>query len=226
MKTVVLTGAAGQLGSAIQEELQKEYTVVTTDCRGDVDYLMDLTDIQQIQRTAKKIGETYQRVDVLINNAGVGVYTPMMQRTYEEFDRVMKTNVYGLFFMTKMMIPYIQHGTIINIASLYGIISSDERIYGCSGRNSSEVYGMSKAAVIQFTRYLAAHLPPTITCNCISPGGIYNNQEAGFIKAYAEKTPLQRLAYESEIARIIRFLITSSYINGENIVADGGYSIW
>lgn len=227
MKYALLTGASGQLGSAIKKALKDDFSVITTDIKGDVDYHMDITDYDQIKNTVSEIYKS-KKIDVLINNAGIAVFTPMMQRTWEEFDQVMKTNVYGTFFLTREVLRYMVSGKIINIASVYGLISPDERIYGFSNRNSSEVYGMSKASIIQFTKYLATHLPVEITCNCISPGGIFNNQEHNFVSLYSEKTPLNRMANENEIANVVSFLCSdkSSYINGENIVVDGGFSVW
>jgi len=226
MKNVLLTGANGQLGISIKQKLKQNYNVITTDIKGDVDILLDLRNINDIEKTVSKIYDNVS-IDILINNAGIAVFTPTLERTFEEFDNVMKTNVYGTFFLTKEILKRMKQGKIINTASIYGLISPDKRIYGNSGRNSSEVYGMSKAAIIQLTKYIATHFK-NIQCISISPGGIFNNQSEDFIKNYSEKTPLNRLADVEEISSLVEFLCSdsSSYINGENIVIDGGFSVW
>ena len=225
---VLLTGASGQIGKAIKKQLEEKYIVVTTDVEGDVEFLADLTQINDIRQLVANVLEKHGVIDVLINNAGIAVFTPMMDRTWYEFDRVMKVNVYGTFFLTQEVLKTMDFGKIINIASIYGMVSPDERIYGESGRNSSEVYGMSKASIIQLTKYLATHTPKDVTCNCVSPGGVFNYQEENFVKAYKERVPNHLMALDEEIARVVKFLCSGDaiYINGENIVVDGGYTIW
>jgi len=234
-KTIVVTGGAGQLGSAICSELEENnYQVVTTDIknnyqkRGLHPIKMDITQVQSIRDCFSKIKKYYGDIYGLINNAGVAVFTPMMDRTWAEFDHVMKVNCYGTFFCTQEALKHMKKGVIVNIASMYGLIAPDKRIYGDSGRDSSEVYGMSKAAIIQLTKYLATHINPDIRVNCISPGGIFNNQDKDFIKQYEDSTPMKRLANDTEIAKVVKFLCSddSSYINGENIVVDGGKTLW
>ena len=120
-------------------------------------------------------------------------------------------------------------GSIINIGSIYGIVSGDPRIYTDSARNTSEVYGASKAGVIHMTKYFAVHLAPfDIRVNCISPGGVFNNQGEDFVKNYSYKTPLGRMAKDSEITSAALFLASdeSSYITGHNLVVDGGFTAW
>ena len=120
--------------------------------------------------------------------------------------------------------------SIINISSIYGIVSPDQRIYGDTGLNSSLVYGSSKAGVIQHTKYLATYLADRrIRVNCISPGGIFNNQPEYFLQRYIKKTPLGRMGAVDDILGAIVFLSSekaSSYITGANIVIDGGFTIW
>ena len=120
------------------------------------------------------------------------------------------------------------NGCIINIASVYGVVSPDPRIYGKSGRNNSEVYGASKAAIIALTRYLAVHLAPHVRVNAISPGGIYNHQSEDFVKNYENRTPLGRMANTEDIVGAAVFLASdaSRYITGQNIVVDGGFTLW
>ena len=127
-----------------------------------------------------------------------------------------------------------KNGSIIQIGSIQGILGNDGRIYKGSklfGKkiSSPAVYSASKAAVIGFSRYLATYLAKhNIRVNSISPGGVENQHNKTFLKNYSYKVPLSRMANKQEIASAILFLSSkeSSYITGQNIVVDGGYSIW
>ena len=121
------------------------------------------------------------------------------------------------------------NGSIINIGSIYGIVSGDPRIYNKNDRKTAECYGASKAAIIHMTKYFAVHLAEvSIRVNCISPGGVFNNQGEDFVKNYSYRTPMGRMAHDTEIADTAIFLASdeSSYITGQNITIDGGWTSW
>ena len=121
---------------------------------------------------------------------------------------------------------------IVNVASHYGIISPDPRIYGESDRRNSETYGATKAGIIQLSKYYAVHLAQhQINVNTVSPGGIFNTenpQSDAFLGKYSDRCPLGRMANTLEIIDPILFLLSegASYINGHNLVVDGGMSAW
>ena len=120
-------------------------------------------------------------------------------------------------------------GKIINIGSIYGVVSSNPNIYGLSGRNNSEIYSISKAGVIMLTKYLAAHYADSnIQINAISPGGIYRNQTGDFVSNYSSITPCKRLAKDIDFLPAFDFLISdkNNYTNGQNIIVDGGFTSW
>jgi len=193
---------------------------------------VNVTDKNSIKSMAKKVVSKFGKIDILVNNAGTAVFTSFEERSLDEFEKVLDVNLKGVFLCSqivgKLMIKQ-KSGNIINIGSTYGIVSPDHRIYGKSGRNSSEVYGASKAGVIQMTKYLATYLSKyNIRVNCISPGGVFNYQDPAFVRKYSYKTPLGRMANEAELKGAVIFLASdaSAYVTGHNLVVDGGWTTW
>jgi len=248
-KVAVVTGAAGQLGFGFSKALAEAGAVVLMadlelgECRekekllresGSVDVYsleLDVAQAESIKSMTKQVLMKFKKIDILINNAGVGVYTPFSKRTSDEYNIVMDVNVRGTLFCTQIISKEMQTngGSIINIGSIYGLVSPDPAIYGDSGRNSSEVYGASKAAIIQMTKYFAVHLAKfNIRVNCLSPGGVFASQKDSFVNNYNQKAPLGRMAKESDLSGALVFLASeaSSYMTGHNLVVDGGFTIW
>lgn len=238
MKKVILTGANGQLGrSYVRLLLENDYKVVAVDL--NTDQLSQFgTDIEVAELDITDSGAVNQFFDDhsdlygLVNNAGIGVFTPFEERTAEEFMDVMKVNLLGSFLMCQSAIKRMKlrsEGKIVNVGSIYGVVSSDPRIYGNSRRNNSEVYSMSKAGIIQLTKYMAAHFGHlNIQTNSISPGGVYNRQSEDFVHNYESKTPMNRMANPEDLHSTLLFLLSTSsnYVNGQNIVVDGGFTSW
>ena len=231
---IVLTGCNGQLGQAIAAKLNSDgHKLIGID---KLDYSenlsihsyhrLDITKAVDVREFFELVGD----IDCLINNAGIGVFTPTLERTVEEFRSVMEVNLLGTFLMCQQ---YIKHrkrdGKIVNIASMYGHISSDYRIYGESGRNNSEVYSATKAGVLSLTKYLAVNFAHKgFMINSLSPGGVFNAQTNDFLKNYKAKSPQDRLAQSDEIANVVNFLATTApnHLNGEDIIVDGGFTKW
>ena len=144
----------------------------------------------------------------------------------------LKGTIFCTNFFAKHVIDRSGGGVVVNVASHYGIISPDPSIYGNDDRRSPEVYGATKAGIIQLSRYYAVHLASNnIRVNSVSPGGVRNPltpQAEYFQKNYSLRCPAERMAEVAEITKPIMFLFSndSSYINGHNLVIDGGMSAW
>jgi NAD(P)-dependent dehydrogenase (short-subunit alcohol dehydrogenase family) len=121
-------------------------------------------------------------------------------------------------------------GIIVNTSSTYGINSPIKSVYGKSGINSPIGYATTKAAIINFTKYIATHYADkNIRANVLSPGGIYNkNQTNYFKKEYNKRTPMNRMANVDEFNESVLYLISdaSRYVTGSNLVVDGGWTAW
>ena len=239
-KRVILTGSNGQLGKSLTSILLQEgYKVIGLDQNHDDEevynyfkFYVDITKEKEVAQFFQKI-EYKEEVVGLVNNAGIAVFSPFEDRTYTEIKSVMDVNIAGTILMTKSFMKTLREypcqKRVVNLGSIYGGFAPDLSIYGDTPRMSSEIYGMTKAAIINFTQYLASHYRGVnATFNCVSPGGIESNQGDFFKRNYAAKVPLGRMANVSEIANVISFLLSdkASYINGENIFVDGGYTKW
>ena len=247
-KDVLITGAGGLLGSALAQSFIKEGANIWL-ADSDKDSLfksskelpkekilgqltLDVSSPEQVNEAFAKIKKERGALDVLINNAGIGVFDPFWERDFKDFMNVMAVNAGGTFLCTKEALNIMKvggGGSIVNIGSVYGVVSSDPSIYTDCSRMNSEAYSASKAAVIQLTKYFSVHaIQNNVRVNCVSPGGIFNEQGEDFIKNYSSKTPMGRMAEYEEITGAITFLSSdeASYINGQNLVIDGGLTAW
>jgi len=244
-KTIIVTGGSGQIGHDLCKKLdKKKFNIVSTDISQpktklkDVDYyIYDTADIKDKKKFYDYVYQKYKKIDILINNVGVAVFSDFTQRTEEEFDYVMDINLKSVFFDIQSYVKYydlskLDSGKIVNISSIFGVVSPDFRNYTDLARKSSEVYGATKAGIIQLTKYFAVHLANRkISVNCISPGGIFNKNEPqgrDFIKNYSYRTPMERMADVSEISDAILLFINfkSNFLTGQNIIVDGGLTCW
>jgi len=244
-KVVVITGSCGQLGSSMSNLYIKygckviglDYSIELNKIDKVDYYQLDIRESKDVSNVFKKIFKKYRKIDILINNAGVSVFDPFEDRDQENFDWVMNVNLKGTFNCIQKYVANFdskgqKEGCIINIASIYGVISPDHRIYSENDRKNSEVYGATKAGIIQMTKYFAVHLAErNIRTNSISPGGVYNPkspQGKSFIENYEYRCPMKRMANSEEISNVALFLGShlSSYVNGQNIIVDGGMSAW
>ena len=248
-KVAVVTGAVGQLGRQFCHSLAKQGATVwvsdleldkckevASDLGGNSAHyplVMDVSDPNSVKKGFCEIEKTSGPPDIIINNAGIAVFTSFEDRNFDDFMNVFKVNAGGTFLCiqegSRLMKKHKAKGSIINIGSIYGMVSGDPRIYTDCKRITSECYGASKAAIIQMTKYFAVFLADFgIRVNCISPGGVFNNQGEDFVKNYSNRTPMKRMAKETEIADTAVFLASgeSSYLTGQNIAVDGGLTAW
>ena len=232
-KTVLITGANGQVGSQLAKSFK--------DCGANVlgvDYDdFDITNESSTEKFFLESFDKYKKIDVLINNAGVSTFDPFLDRKKEDFQWVSDVNLWGTFNCIKNYAKNFTNrdltgGSIINVGSIYGVVSPDPRIYTDCLRRNSEIYGASKAGIIQMSKYFAVHLAnKKIRVNCVSPGGIFNPdnpQGDNFIENYEFRCPMKKMASVEDMAGAFLFLASdmSKYVSGQNITIDGGFSSW
>jgi NAD(P)-dependent dehydrogenase (short-subunit alcohol dehydrogenase family) len=216
----------------------------TKEMNNKIDFFkVDVTNRLEIEKSLKLTFKKFKRIDSIVNSFHYkgnsrkldpdnNFFVDFENYPEEAWDKVHDVNLKGAFLLSQLTIPYFKKqnsGIIINISSTYGNVSPNPKIYGKSGINSPIAYATSKAAIINLTRYLAIHLAKyNVRVNCLSPGGVFNNQSSEFVKNYIEKTPIGRMAKAEDYQGAILFLLTdsSSYMTGANLIVDGGWTAW
>ncbi|MFH1073027.1 MAG: SDR family oxidoreductase [Nanoarchaeota archaeon] len=255
-KVIIITGGAGVLGSFYAEvlseaganvviadlqtrrcetlarELKKKYH---TDPSG---ILLDLTKKESVQKLAAAVMKKYKKIDVLINNAATkskNFFAPFESFPLEDWNAVMAVNITGMFLMAQAAVPHMQKnkdgGIIINISSYHGLVGPTTKLYEGAKITTPAVYSVSKAGVVNFTRWLCCmYAEKNIRTNTLTIGGVSEHQLGGndFEKKYAAFTPMRRMARKEDLRGPILFLCSdaSSYMNGQNLVIDGGWTAW
>jgi NAD(P)-dependent dehydrogenase (short-subunit alcohol dehydrogenase family) len=176
-------------------------------------------------------------LNVLINNAAFvgtsdlkGWVVPFLEQSLSTWRNALEVNLTAAFHLTQGLVPLMQSvndASVVNIGSTHGVICPDWELYRGTEMGSPAAYSVSKAGLIHLTKWLAITLAPAIRVNCVSPGGINRDQPETFVRRYANRTPLGRMANENEVASAVCFLASrqASYITGQNLVVDGGYTI-
>jgi NAD(P)-dependent dehydrogenase (short-subunit alcohol dehydrogenase family) len=208
----------------------------------------DITRPDSVNAMVEKVLAEFGRLDILVNSAALdpkfdaeAVKKGMAPGAFEDYpldqwNAAMSVNLTGMFLVTqacvKPMIAQGKKGSIINICSTYGLNGPDQRIYVKDGQRVAfkpVYYTVTKAGVMGFTKYLAAYYAGTeIRVNALTPGGVFNNHEDYFVKNYSAKTILGRMANKDEMNGALLFLASdaSSYMTGNNVVVDGGWTAW
>lgn len=210
---------------------------------------VDVTDPGSVEGMVQAGLDTFGRLDILINSAALDPkFDPqaLAERAtplgaFEDYpldawQAALDVNLTGMFLCcqaaVRPMLAQGKKGSIINICSTYGLVAPDQRIYQRDGKQTyykPVYYSVTKAGVLGLTRYLAAYYAGTqIRCNALTPGGVFNNHDEVFLKAYSARAVMGRMAEPDEMNGAALFLASdaSSYMTGSNLVVDGGWTAW
>lgn len=201
---------------------------------------VDLTEKSSIEEVFQNIYMDYKSIDILVNNAATksdNFFDDFESFPIEDWKYIMSVNTDAVFLCSQQAGKYMKQntgGSIINISSIYGVVAPDMSIYEGSeylGKaiNSPAIYSASKGAVVMLTKYLAAYWAKSgIRTNCITSGGIFSGQNERFVANYSKKCPMGRMGNSDELRGALVYLASdaSSYVNGHNLVVDGGWTAW
>ena len=236
-KIIIVTGGNGLLGKEILKNISEEGGIpicadVNIKKKSDYDQIYcDISSEESIENLLNEVIKKYNKIDGLVNNA-----YPRTNDWHLDFEKIkleswkknidlqLNSNFTIIQKVAKLMKKY-KTGSIVNMASIYGVIGPDFSIYEGTDMTMPAAYSAIKGGLINFTRYLASYYgKDSININCISPGGILDDQPMKFIKNYTKKVPLGRMGNPSDISPAVVFLLSeeSSYITGQNIIIDGG----
>jgi NAD(P)-dependent dehydrogenase (short-subunit alcohol dehydrogenase family) len=252
-KTIIVTGACGLLGREIckalaelharivladidimaaeklQEELRDVYGASVTA------FPLDISSEDSVDKLVDELSKQTISVDGLVNNAyprNITYGTIFENITMDSWRENIDMHLNGYFNVSQKIARVMmqqRQGNIVNITSIYGMLGPDFSIYEGTTMTMPAEYAAIKGAIINFTRYLATYLATyNIRVNCISPGGIFNEQPVSFVEKYKQRTPMGRMGKPEDIAGGVLFLLSnlSSYMTGQNLVIDGGWSSW
>jgi len=237
-KVIIVTGGNGLIGRPIINHLKAQKAIVinadvsTTTDADEGNYQCDVTSETSILKLLENVYDTHGRIDGLVNNAyprthdwGAKFEDVKLASWQKNVDMQMNS----VFFMCQQVLRIMKEqrsGSIVNIASIYGVVGNDFTIYEGYGGTSPAAYAAIKGGIVNFTRYLASYYGKyNIRVNCVSPGGIKDRQHPSFIERYETKSPLKRMGRPEEIAPPITFLLSdsASFITGHNLMVDGGW---
>lgn len=242
--TVVLTDIGNDTLSSARNALAQDF-----DSAKIIVKVMDVTKIEAIRLVAKELSSDGISIDILVNNAAIDpkvkgdhgiVETSRLEHfPLDQWDLQVAVGLTGAFLCSQIfgtaMATASDGGVILNIASDLSVFSPDQRLYRKHGLPDDMqpvkpvTYSVIKAGLIGLTRYLATYWTESgVRCNALSPGGVFNGQSEEFVKRLSSLVPLARMAQRDEYRSAVQFLCSdaSSYMNGQNVVIDGGRSIW
>jgi NAD(P)-dependent dehydrogenase (short-subunit alcohol dehydrogenase family) len=238
-KNIIVTGSEGLLGKAIVSDIQREGGIaICLDISHEIapeshHYKVDLTQQEETENTVNQLLKKYHQIDGLVNNAyprtkdwGNKMEDVIFTSFQKNIDSQLNSVFYLIQLITKHMIKS-RKGSIVNMASIYGMVGNDFTLYENTGLTSPVAYAAIKGGLINMNRYLASYFGgENIRFNCVSPGGILNGQNSTFVENYNAKVPMKRMGTPDDIAPLVCFLLSSKakYITGQNIAVDGGWT--
>lgn len=238
-KLVLITGGSGLLGQAmIKDMVIKGAEVINVDVIKADDLpcetvICDLTNDHSLIELVHRISSDYNQLDGLVNNAYPRTKDwglPFESLDIDSWRKNVDMQLNTIAFLIQQLIPSLRkssHASIVNIASIYGVVGNDFSIYEGTSINPPAAYSAIKGGLVNLTRYLASlYGKEDIRVNCVSPGGIFDHQPKAFVDNYERKVPMGRMGMPDDIAPAVSFMLSdeAKYITGQNLIVDGGWT--
>ena len=255
-RVALITGGAGHIGTAMGEalaELGAKIVILDTSqdaCDSESDRIqrlfnvetlslvIDLSDESAVRSAPDIVLKRFGRLDILANCAALvnisnmkGWTTAFNEQRSDVWRFALEVNLTAPFILTQIFADALVesgHGSVINVSSIYGMVGPDMRLYEGTTLGNAAAYGASKGGLLQLTRWLATVMAPGVRVNAITPGGLWRDQPEVFVNRYVERTPLKRMGSEEDFKGAAAYLASdlSAYVTGQNVVVDGGWTIW
>jgi NAD(P)-dependent dehydrogenase (short-subunit alcohol dehydrogenase family) len=252
-KVIVITGSCGLIGKAFCEAVaQFGAHVVCADIalaqpenfaaqleerhgRPMLGVSLNVVNKDEVNQLKEKVLAKFGRIDGLVcghQNKSHLKFEPFDQVTEENWDTVVEVNLKGTFLLCQVIGSYMAEngkGSIVNIPSTYSVVAPNQNLYKGTSLGCPAAYSASKGAIDALSRYLASYWAASgVRVNMITPHGVWNNHEEQFEKNFANFSPMQRLSYNHEVASALVYLMSdaSSYVTGDNMLVEGGWTVW
>lgn len=239
-KIIIVTGGSGLLGSAYVKHITEQGGIaINADINVGIDlenynHTVDITNEESIKTLINSVAEKFGQIHGWVNNAYPRTKdwgTKFEDEPFSSWRANIDMHLNGYVLCCKLICEHFKkynEGSIVNLASIYGMQAPDFTVYEGTTIISPAGYSAIKGGLINFTKYLAAYYGIyNIRVNCVSPGGIFDNQNPIFVSNFSKKNPLKRMGNADDIAPSVTFLLSNDakYITGHNLVVDGGWSI-
>ena len=247
-RTLAAAGARVLIADLDGDRAAETADAVTPENGGEaIGLSVDVTKGNDVDRMVVFARERWGQVDILINNAAIDPKfdadsAERQASTFEDYplnlwQQSLDVNLTGAFLCSQAvgrMMAAARRGVIVNISSTYGVVAPDQRLYCRDGEERQRLfkpaaYAVTKAGIAHLTRYLATYWAPhNIRVNTLTPHGVFNAQDEQFVRRYAERCPMGRMARPDEMNGPLLFLVSdaSSYMTGANLIVDGGWTAW
>jgi len=238
-KVVIVTGGSGLIGREILKHLVQEGAIaINAEITIETDLSKhqikcDITSRESVEKMITMVVDSFGRIDGLVNSAyprTTDWSNKFEDVSFESWQKNVDMQMNSVFLLCQKVLEQMKKqgsGSIVNISSIYGVVGNDFTLYEDYEGTSPAAYSAIKGGIINFTKYLASYFGKHgIRINCVSPGGIKDQQHPSFIERYEYKTPLKRMGHANEIAPAVTFLLSddASYVTGHNLIVDGGWT--
>ena len=239
-KIIIVAGGSGLIGKAIVNDIVKKggiainADITATDDLFHNSIRLDITNELSIKSVIDDVYSHYKRIDGLVNTAYPRTKdwgTAFENVNLESWRKNVDMQMNSCFVACQAVLAIMDkqgYGSIVNIASIYGVVGNDFTLYEDYGGTSPAAYSAIKGGIINFSRYLASYYGKrNIRINCVSPGGIFDDQHPSFVERYNAKVPMRRMGNPDDIAPAVSFMLSdeTKYITGQNLIVDGGWTI-